>query len=432
MIIDRIFHSINNLKGFPLIFISPLAYAVGNCAEEIYFALLKARREGKKVILLYSYNLPFWLVKYRLTNRELFKVDSEYMYFKKDSLSLHALRLCVTLVYLPLRMVSLWLRDSFGAKLSVSYRFPRIGMNNIYQTNAKTEGFSWDAVHSLNWRGQFSDKLLVGLRKDSTKFGKNNLRELGLSDEDWFVCAHVRESGFKNDAERYEYRNSSINNYTKAFERIIERGGWVIRLGDSTMTELPEMERVIDYPFTKFKSDLMDIFLIKNCRFYIGTQSGIMDVANLFQKPILWTNMCVGDPGYPVFENSRGIAKHVYSNSKKRILTVKEMFEASWCIETLYGYVDNEKLTWYENSPEDIEEAVVEYMGLLKSQNYNRSRLQNEAHDTRTKTYHKFCNNTQYPGLSYEEKMIEKWRFSAKIAGSNGAICQKFLEKHWN
>ena len=48
---------------------------------------------------------------------------------------------------------------------------------------------------------------------------------MGLSDEDWFVCVHVRESGFKNDAGRREYRNNSIINYTKAFERIIEKGG---------------------------------------------------------------------------------------------------------------------------------------------------------------------------------------------------------------
>ena len=432
MVIGRIFRNINNLKWFPVIFMSPLAYAIGNCAEEIYYALLKARREDKKVILLYSYNLPFWLVKYRLTNRELFKVDSEYIYFKKNSLLLHALRLFVTLVYLPLRVVSLWLRDSFGAELSVSYRFPRIGMSNIYQPNEKIEEFSWDAVHSLNWRGQFSDKLSVSLIKDSNKIGKNNLRELGLSDEDWFVCVHVRESGFKNDAGRHEYRNSSIINYTKAFERIIERGGWVIRMGDSTMTELPKMERVIDYPFTKFKSDLMDIFLIKNCRVYIGCQSGIHDVAILFQKPILITNMCCWNLDYPVFENSRGIVKHLSSHSKKRILTVKEMFEASWCTETLYGYVDNEKFKWYENSPEDIEEAVIEYMDLLESQNFKRSRLQNEAYDTHIKTYHEFCDKTKYTGLSFSEEMIEKWRFASRITGSNGAISQKFLEKYWN
>ena len=36
----------------------------------------------------------------------------------------------------------------------------------------------------------------------------------------------------------------------------------------------------------------MDLFLIKNCSFYIGTQSGPMDTAYLFNKPVLMTNMC--------------------------------------------------------------------------------------------------------------------------------------------
>ena len=101
----------------------------------------------------------------------------------------------------------------------------------------------------------------------------------------------MRESGFRNDAGRREYRNATIGNYVKAFERITERGGWVSRMGDATMTKLPEMERVIDYAFTKYKSDLMDLFLIKKCRFFIGCQSGILDIASLFQKPTLIINM---------------------------------------------------------------------------------------------------------------------------------------------
>ena len=104
MLIDKFFCYINNLKKCPVIFLSPCAYAVGNCAEEIYYALLKARREDKKVVLLYPYNLPFWLIKYQLTNRELFKIDSEYIYFRNDSLLLHIMRFFLTLVYLPIRV----------------------------------------------------------------------------------------------------------------------------------------------------------------------------------------------------------------------------------------------------------------------------------------------------------------------------------------
>ena len=38
---------------------------------------LKKALENKKLIILYPYNLPFFLIKYKLTNSELFKIDSE-------------------------------------------------------------------------------------------------------------------------------------------------------------------------------------------------------------------------------------------------------------------------------------------------------------------------------------------------------------------
>ena len=112
------------------------------------------------------------------------------------------------------------------------------------QPKEKVNCFSWDAVRSQNWASQFKEKLPVSLRNKSLETGERQLREMGISADDWFVCVHVRENGFINDEGRREYRNAKIENYTRAIERIVERGGWVIRMGDATMTKLPEMERV--------------------------------------------------------------------------------------------------------------------------------------------------------------------------------------------
>ena len=38
---------------------------------------------------------------------------------------------------------------------------------------------------------------------------------MGISPDDWFACVHVRESGFRNDIGRREYRNAKIANYQK-------------------------------------------------------------------------------------------------------------------------------------------------------------------------------------------------------------------------
>jgi hypothetical protein len=42
----------------------PFPIAVGNCAEEIMHGLLKVQREGKKLVLLHQFNLP-WPLHYR-------------------------------------------------------------------------------------------------------------------------------------------------------------------------------------------------------------------------------------------------------------------------------------------------------------------------------------------------------------------------------
>ena len=53
-------------------------------------------------------------MKYKLTNRELFKVDSEYMYFIRNSLLFSLIRFVVTIVYLPIRFIDFFRSDRYS------------------------------------------------------------------------------------------------------------------------------------------------------------------------------------------------------------------------------------------------------------------------------------------------------------------------------
>ena len=67
----------------------------------------------------------------------------------------------------------------------------------------------------------------------------------------------------------------------------------------------------------------MDLYLIKKCEFYIGTQSGPMDAAYLFNKPVLSTNMNdLFSSIYPRKKIDRGIFKKIY-NKKKKLINVR-------------------------------------------------------------------------------------------------------------
>jgi putative glycosyltransferase (TIGR04372 family) len=422
MIIDRIIDYVSNMKYCPVVILSPLVYAVGDCAEQIYFGLLKARREGKKLYILRPYDIP-WLLKYRLTNSELFRIESDYCYSSNDNLIGKLIRLILTTVYIPPRVLNLLLRRYFGKSLNDSYNFPEIGVKTLWQPKSEMKYFSWDVVNSYDWQEQINTYMPVRLRKESYDKAQKIRSKMGIGKDEWFVCLHVREGGFRDDWNRREWRNATIGNYIPAIKAITEAGGWLIRMGDNTMTPLPEMDHVIDYPFLPFKSDLMDLYLISECRFYIASHSGILDVAVLFNKPVVIPNMVGWTFGHLYKKGDLGITKHLYSLSQKRFLSIKEMFEGSWSMQELCGSL-GEDYKMFENSPEEIKTLICEYMDTIKFGIKELTPLQEEAKRQRILHSHRLFEEGNAP--------MSKYKIASRIEACEGTLGRTFLEENWD
>ena len=413
-------------------FLSPHVYAVGNCAEQIYFGLLKARKNGKKLYILRPYNIP-WLLKYRLTNRELFRIESDYCYSFNDNFIEKLIRFSLTALYIPFRVLNLLLKRYFGRCLNESYSFPKIGVGTLWHPKRKMKDFSWGIVHSYDWKAQMDEYLPVRLSKESFDRAQRIRLKMGIGTEEWFVCLHVREGGFRNDWDRREWRNATIENYMLAIKEITERGGWVIRMGDNTMAPLPKMDHVIDYPFSAFKSDLMDVYLISECRFYVGCCSGILDVARLFQKPLIMPNLVSWTYGYPPKKGDLSITKHVYSYSKMRFLSIKEMFDGSWSMQEECGSFVRENYKMYENSPEEIRALICEYMDSEKFGGQKLTTLQEKANRHRIVQAYRLFKERKFPGGDDDvyRKRGMKYRFATRIESSEASLGRSFLEENW-
>ena len=128
---------------------------------------------------------------------------------------------------------------------------------------------------------------LFKLNNDHELKGHETIKKMGIPEDSWFVTCHVREPHFKH---REDFRDSDIATYFDAFKEITDRGGWVVRMGDKSMSPLPKMNRVIDYAISEFKSDWMDIFLLADAKFILGCSSGPTTVAYAFGTPIVMTN----------------------------------------------------------------------------------------------------------------------------------------------
>jgi putative glycosyltransferase (TIGR04372 family) len=329
------------------------------------------------------------------------------------------LSIASTLIFASFR---LWnkLKIKKNIKFGEAYTQPKFGRERLWNISSSTTFNKNSQIpNTKDTLGKL--KFEIKLQDHSEKKCQNLLRQMGIAENDWFVCLHVREGGFWRDESINVERNASIKNYIEAIKAIIKKGGFVVRMGDSTMTKLPKMAGCIDYPFTKYKSDEMDLYLLKSCALYIGMQSGIYDVAVLFSRPIILTNMVSWLFPFPPKKGDLGILKHVYDRKRNKEISIKERLSCNW---ELSGHsVDGNKYTLIENSPEDILELVEEYFRDCKKINYTD--LQIKFHTQRVKK-----------GIEIieEEKSLdvtEKYRLFSSLHCEEGALGASFLIKYY-
>ncbi|MBL6652248.1 MAG: TIGR04372 family glycosyltransferase [Reyranella sp.] len=206
---------------------------------------------------------------------------------------------------------------------------------------------------------------LFSLTADHAAEGEARLREMGVPAAAWFVCVHVREGGYSpSDQGHHAYRDADINNYLPAMEEIVRRGGWCIRMGDATMTPLPPMPGLIDYPNSPFKSDLMDVFLCARCRFFLGTSSGLFLVSSAFGVPSALSNMAPLGCSYGHFRKDISIPKLYLSEDGRAIpfasLIGQPIADFRWS-----SLFEASGVRFQENTPDEILDLAREMLDRL-------------------------------------------------------------------
>lgn len=211
---------------------------------------------------------------------------------------------------------------------------------------------------------------LLSLRCEDRQYGEATLAALGVPPGAWYVGLHVREGGFHGDGAGAtgNHRNARIEDYLPAIREITSRGGWVIRLGDSTMTPLPRMEKVVDYARSSVKSERMDLFLLATARFVLGTTSGLTTATLAFGTPMLLVN-CISNDWQMWSDKTHFILRPVVDIRSGRLLSLAETYR--W---PLQGYIINSVLLRrkgyqsFANSAEDIRMATAYKLDILMGQ----------------------------------------------------------------
>jgi putative glycosyltransferase (TIGR04372 family) len=118
----------------------------------------------------------------------------------------------------------------------------------------------------------------------------------------------------------------------------------------------------------------MDLYLIKNCHFFIGNQSGPVEVANMFLKPILLTNMTDIFQILPRKKIDRGLFKKVFDNKKNLFITLHEYISSNFLNFNPESEIVDFK--FQENSAAELYDAGLEYLKLINNNNFILSKKQ--------------------------------------------------------
>ncbi|MDC3288506.1 TIGR04372 family glycosyltransferase, partial [Candidatus Pelagibacter sp.] len=203
------------------------------------------------------------------------------------------------------------------------------------------------------------------LTGDDEYKAKKCLIDMGIKDNK-FVCLAVRDENYIKVSQPKMYwkdqnfRNGNIYDYLDAAEELTKRGYFVLRMGlhnkEKLMTTNP---MIIDYSFSEFRSDLMDIYLGGNCTFCISSGLGFDAIPYVFRRPIAYVYTPIGRL-FTFAKDSMAITKNYYSDEKKRYLNIDEIFENNLAFITKNDDFDNKKIQITHNLSDDIKNLVIE------------------------------------------------------------------------
>jgi len=406
------------------IILSPHPVAIGNASEDYYFGLLKARKEGKKLVILFPFHMP-GRFRIRMFEPAILFLESDLLAVKFRGAISSLLSGLFTLYFMIVRVVIILIHKFRPYQPPGYYYRPLAGQDLLWRPNVNQLTFDWDLARSQEWEKQLSVPLELSLPVKLVAACEVERDRMGLPLDAWFVCLHVREGGYSGDWNNI--RNADITCYLGAIKEITQRGGWVVRMGDPSMTKLPALERVIDYAHSPSRGALMDVYLMKECSFYVGTSSGITDTAFLLGKPVVLTNMTSWINLLPQKYGDLIIFKHIYSRSESRFISLQEwLLRASMITPDHWSSPDWQLV---ENSEDEITSVVREKLDLPGKR--DPTDLQHEFKKTHLLAVQELSKTLRF-GSAEIENCNDWFRMASRMLTWRGEVSTSFLEKNWH
>lgn len=356
----KLFQKLNRKKYFPYFICTPLIYGIGAASEHIFMASAYAKIKNKKLLIV-KINIFKKLLKYNICNNALFDslVINGDSQVKKNFLC-KIINLLINIEFAVRRVLAIFFKNFLKINLNETFRFAHIGTIDFF---TEQKNVAYDDILPL-----YENNQMIELKVDDFEKCKNQFKNYNPENKK-IVCLHVRDENYYKDRHRRSYRNSTIDNYIDLIKFLIKKNYLVVRLGDASANNINfKNSNFIDYPKVNFRSEEMDLYLIQSCDFFIGTPSGLMDTAYLFNKPLLLTNLYDIYPSFLRKKIDRGLLRKIIRKDNGKALTLKEFISKD--INYHQTQVNIRDLQFIENSSKELLEAVQEFVQNLETYYY--------------------------------------------------------------
>lgn len=230
-------------------------------------------------------------------------------------------------------------------------------LNSIRIKDGRFFNIAQFAYYVTELWSQKHEKPLLSVDSEGLLNTQKILRLEGLDIlKDRFVILHVRESA---NEKIFNLRNAKFQTYSDAIEFLVNKGLWVIRVGDKNMSDFNfSSKRFIDLRKHE-KQQEMITYLAAQSFFQVATGSGPMMLNIVFKKPILFTNMSplLSSMGC---ENDLIVPKMYFREGSKKVVNIKERFHDNFASESSNYY--HKKRIYIEDNSKELLRASVEEM----------------------------------------------------------------------
>jgi putative glycosyltransferase (TIGR04372 family) len=268
-----------------------------------------------------------------------------------------------------------------------------------------------DRKHKMEHLEKLNKKPFINFSKFEKNLGNKILnKKFGLKKNDKFICVIVRDEFFlkklentinlKNNKMQDTYRNYDLNKFIPAFKLMEKKGYYVFRMGKYSNIKLNvKSNKIIDYVNSKYRSDFMDIYLIKNCKFMISTNTGVDFVAYQFKKKIGYLNLCVGFMN--LLRDNIYLPSNFIFKKKRKKLSLKEIFKFNISTNLDKSNFDEKNIKPIHNTKKEIKNFFVE---MEKYTNKNSAKITSNNQEKFWNIFKKNFLKTKYGKLVFEKK----------------------------